>query len=259
MDFRNAYKKEMDAMKRNELLDEQILNQISENEKVISFRKWKAVAAVVVLFFVAAVGLNMDKISTYAESLYGAYQFSMGGDSIFLDDIEPIDFDYESLQEHTQIIELGEMSFNGRDYDVQWGPGIGWVYETYAELTAETGMEIPGDEHIEYGMISLHLFDSKDVAHVSSHFLWEGEEFYFNGYCVTELYDGTGKLGYGVEEVPFYVYEYQEGERAYFVKNEEFDTVAVYFSEGGFVFQLMLGETENAVEKGKAIIDCMAQ
>ena len=266
MSFKEDYRNEMNHIKHNKKLDEQILNQMSEANdnalkettgKIVKFHSWKAVAAVIALVVVVAAGMNFDKLETYAESLYGAFRFNAGGDAVLLDDIVPLDFDYEEIQ----YVAYKTYVF-GNGHEATISDVYGGAYENADSFYESVGIKLPGTKMLDYQTIIFTLNESKAVGHLSVEFLLEEEKYHINGFCVTDLYDGSGKIGYGEDDNAYYVYEYAEGKQAYFVRDSILDTEhnqRVYFSEGGFIFQLFVENSEEGTETAKEIIKCMVE
>ncbi|MBE5887761.1 MAG: hypothetical protein E7283_02885 [Lachnospiraceae bacterium] len=258
MNFEKEYRREMDCVLHNAELDKEILDiTIKENEiKRGDFLRWRAVAAGVAIVLVVAAAMNWGNVITYAESLYGSFSFSLNGDVILLDEITPLDFNYEMFSAKTEPV-----NHQFGDVYVTDGSVYGGAYENEDSLLEETGIELPGAKQLDYGIIMMSLSDSRTVGHISTNVIWNGTKNTINAYFLTELYN-DGKVGYGERFGICTAYEYADGKWAYFTTGNGYEpgTVQrVYFSMDGFVFQLFVEDSQEGTSIAKEILKAMSE
>lgn len=255
MNFENEYRKEMDNIGYHKEIDFEQLDMRNERQTAV-YRKWRAAAAVCAIVIVAFVAINMDKITVYARSLYGSFLFAIGGEEMLLDDLVPLDFDYEVFPEQTKKEEYMVGDVHVTDHSK-----YGHVYENEDVAFENTGIWLPGAEKLDYRRVGISLSDDRSIGHISTNIIYKGEESGINGIFLTELYK-EGKVGFGERSGLCTAYEYAEGKWAYFIRGGEYElgTVQrVYFALDGFVFQLFVKDSEEGTNDAKEILKIMAE
>lgn len=127
------------------------------------------------------------------------------------------------------------------------------------DFTEKTGMVLSDISRI--GMVNVHvgISDRYRTGHITMEVLLNGQRYPMDGMFLLEGNTQTD-YGYGVEaKKAYYVYEYAEGRKAYFVRDGIFDNVmAVYFTENGVMYQLFVENSKAGKELGKEIVARMA-
>ena len=63
-----------------------------------------------------------------------------------------------------------------------------------------------------------------------------------------------------IDVEPYDTYKYGEGKYAYFVRDEDYETLQiVYFAERGVMYQLFIDKSEEGTEIAKKIVEHMAE
>lgn len=245
MDFRQSYKEEMDSIKHHKLIDHKILDamEMPEREKS-SFVRWKAV--VVALACVAIISMNFDSVVSYADTIIGQFSLILGGKEMKLSEMTPIEVDLEKHIAYEKTEMLND--------DVYW-----CNYENQDLLEENTGIIISESENLEIRNIVVDISTVYKTGHLSLEIFSNVGQYHMNGMFVI---DGHNQREYGYGEIykPYYVYEYEEGKKAYFAKDLDTDSMQrVYFSENGIMYQLFVDNSEEGKEAGMQIVDYMSE
>lgn len=287
MDIRECYKKEMASIKHNRALDEKILNIVEgaagqENEtlealsdkrrtrvltqdanlnkvvyraneiwkrRVVGNASFKAV--VVAMVCMAVIVLHFDAIVGYGEILVGRFSLMLGGEEMKLSEMTPIEVDLEKHigYEKTQMLD-------GESY---------WcLYENQDLLEEYTGIVLSDSANIELKDIMVNISTAYKTGHLSLEILCDVGQFHMNGMFFTDRYGqeeyGYDEYGYGEEYRWYYVYEYAEGKKAYFVREGGADKMQrVYFCERGIMYQLFVENSKEGKEMGMQVVDYMVE
>ena len=243
MIFKETYKMEMNAIEHRKQLDETILQEIDRGGVFMKKKSFRfvpaAVAAVIALVIVVC---NFETVAVYATSLFGNFGLTLGGEEIVLDEIEPVNLDYERYQNDEKADRKGAN-----------------FYYNYRDFNEGLGMELPASDVLEYTTISLSAFAEYNVGHVGASFMYENEPYHMNGRFI--ISDGAcDGLGYGEELKAYDVYEYAEGRKAYFVREEGTEYYQrVYFSTEQYVFQLFVENSDEGAENAKEILEIIGK
>lgn len=242
MTFKDKYKQEMDAVNHTAVLDEKTIKMIDANsivQKNMHYR-FGSVSIAAILMLVIIV-FNFETLVAYATSLFGNYGLYLGNKEIVLEEIEPLELDYDRFMNDEKAQK------NGANY-----------YYHYEDFKDGLGIELPGNTFLEYEEICVDVILQHNVGHLSLDFVYEDEQYHMNGrFAIADYADEV--LGYGEERRAYYVYEYAEGEKAYFVKHKENKFQMVYFVEDKYVFQLFVENDREGTETAKEILDLMAK
>lgn len=80
-----------------------------------------------------------------------------------------------------------------------------------------------------------------------------------NGMFIMEDFTGEA-FGYGEERKAYDTYEYSEGKKAYFVReNGSDEQQTVYFVKEGILYQLFVENNEDGKKLAEKIVDAMAE
>lgn len=257
IDIRECYRNELNRIKHNKSLDEEILvrmNTLAESKVSFKwldrFRRnktsksgiWKSVAVAAVLFCAISVSLNLGIVVSYAESILGRFSLFLAGEEIRLSELTPIAFplDIYLADEGTKKVHTSYSK----------------VYPTQEQLQERTGIVLEKSDELELANIVLNISPEHKTGHMTMRVFCDSKEVHMNGMFVIDGYD-EGEYGYGTEKRAYYIYEYGEGDNAYFVKSGQ--TQGIYFTKGGIMYQLFVEDSKEGKEFGKKIVDCMAE
>lgn len=245
MDFRESYKKEMESVKHHHFIDHKILNAMEETkQEKKSFVSQKV--AIIALACVAIAAMNFDSVVSYAETMIGQFSLILGGEEMKLSEMIPIEVD---LEKHIAY-EKTEMLNN----DIYW-----CNYEKQDLLEENTGIIISESENLEIRNIVLDISTVYKTGHLSLEIFCDAGQYHMNGMFVINGHNQR-EYGYGEIYKPYYVYEYEEGKKAYFVKEWDADSMQrVYFSENGIMYQLFVENSEEGKKAGMQIVDYMSE
>lgn len=242
--IKEKYKLELDAIKHNAELDERVFDALEE-EKIFSYKKFYrfvpvAIAAGLALFIVM---FNFDNVAVNAKDLFGNFGFSIGGEDFDLGEINPVSLDYERYL---------------NDERAEW-KGANFYYN-YEDFHEGLGIDLPASDVFEYNEIIISLHIEYYVGHVAAGFSYKGQSCWMNGRFIVEGYPYEG-LGYGEnEDTVFEVYEYGDGKKAYFVRNDNPKYYQmVYFATENYVFELKVKNTDEGRALAKEILDVIAK
>lgn len=238
MRFKEKYKMEMDEIVHAKNLDEMILNEnVKERSSLVKMKYRLGPVAVAAAIALVIMVCNFESMAVYAKSLFGNFGLTIGGEKIVLDEIEPIELDYE------RYLNDERAEWKGANY-----------YYSYEDFQEGLGMQLPGSNTFEYKEIMVHLVEENKTGHIGIDFVYEDERYYMNGrFVVSELENEV--LGYGTTNKAYEVYEYAEGKKAYFVREGQEENQVVYFSTENYVFQLFVENNKSGVEKAKKILN----
>lgn len=242
MIFKEKYKQEMDIVKHDVSLDEKILREVEREEESMMRRSYKFVpAALAATIALVIMVCNFETIAVYASSLFGNFGLSLGGEEVVLDEIEPVNLDYE------RYLNDEKAEWKGANY-----------YYNYQDFYDGLGIELPTRNCFEHTEISVHLVEEHNIGHIGVQFLYENEPYHMNGRFIISDVARDG-LGYGEDVRAYEVYEYAEGEKAYFVKDADEYYQRVYFSTEQYVFQLFVENSDEGAEKAKEILEIIGR
>lgn len=127
------------------------------------------------------------------------------------------------------------------------------------DFTEKTGMVLSDTAQIGMVNVSVGISDRYRTGHITMEVLLKGKRYPMNGMFLLEGNTQTD-YGYGVEaKKAYYVYEYVEGRKAYFIRDGVFDNVMeVYFTENGVMYQLFVENSKAGKELGKEVVARMA-
>ena len=241
MNFRESYRKEVNGYIHNIALDKRILDRMEDKEYGYAGTLLR-VGMVVVLCAVLVV--NWGTVSSFAGTILGHFSFQVGKEVLNLSEMEPVKMNVEGHKSYG-----GTSIINDTMYSC--------TYESEATLAEHAGIVIPKDEELRFGRINVNYSEKAKTLHMTIQVFWKSKEYTMNAMGVVEGYDGT-EYGYGVEIKPYYVYEYETGEKAYFVKAHGEEMQTIYFVEGGLMYQLAVEKSAEGKQAGKEIVDAMA-
>lgn len=247
MNFKDAYKSEMNHIKRNRDLDEQVLAHMEEPERRRGgYKKWKLVVAAAAMVCVVVVAVNFQAVAGMAKSIFGSYKLTAGNEEMELGEIVALEFDVEAFiaDENTEKHDTG--SYNRH-------------YENCEEMQELTGIILPGADTCTYEDITIAVDTINGYGHLSMEVVYNGVSYPINGMFALDGFH-QDEWGYGEENSPVDEYAYAEGKKAYFVEDQDYDDLQkVYFSEGNILFQLFVDKGDSGVTVAKGIIGCMIQ
>lgn len=253
MNFKEAYQNEMDTVRHNNRLDDEILElqegaTVSGRQGRRSRLKVGRVALVAAALLVVFVAFRFEACVGWAEEMLGRFHLTAGNQDVELDSVQEIPFDLAgfSQDEQTDSYENGIFrKFDRRD-----------------ELFDLTGVELPGNYQLHYSDIVLDVNEEYGMAHLTMTVTYQTQEYAMNGTFAIQGYDGE-ETGYGFEEddKPRIkdTYTYGDDKKAYFVIEPDSDFYEVYFTEGNIMFQLFVSRDSQGKNAAKQIIDCMVE
>ena len=174
----------------------------------------------------------------YTGVLGDTFGLWLGEKKVELDKMAPVTFDLENYLE---------------EY-----PGGYATFQDYSDFTKATGMTLAGAEQLRLTNLWVDISERCRTGHMGMDIEVEGETAYANGMFLLKG-NTEREYGYGVEASrAHYVYEYEEGRKAYFIKDGEDQYSQVYFMEDGVMYQLTVDNSQAGKELGKKIVDRMA-
>lgn len=238
MMFKENYKMEINEIRHDKKLDEQILKEIVREEHPLRKRQYRFVPAIVVAAIALVIMVcNFETMAVYATMLFGNFGLTLGGTKVVLDEIEPVDLDYERYS---------------NDERAEW-KGANFYY-SYEDFHEGLGMQLPGSNTFEYKEIMVHLVEGNKTGHIGVDFVHEDERYYMNGRFVVSDFKND-MLGYGTTNKAYEVYEYADGKKAYFVKEGDVENQTVYFATEKYIFQLFVENSKEGIETAKEILN----
>lgn len=254
MKFKDEYVHEMNQIRHNEKLDERILERLDVNEPKRKCQRVKLlpVAAAICVLMLA---LNFETITTYAERNLGDFTTSLGEEEVVFGQIRPVNFDYDCYLQEEKL--RGGTS------------GIGADYDNYEDFYEAFGIALPGHTVVEYERISIVAIEKYHVGNIIMVFEHQGEERVIHARFLFSD-EASGDLGFGTDYEAYHVYEYMDGEKAYFVRpldysagteicyvedGEQAKNQVVYFATENLVCQIT--QIDNSEEETRKIEDLM--
>ncbi len=241
MNFRESYRKEVNGYIHNIALDKRILDSMEDKEYSYASTLLRVGMAVVLC---AVLVVNWGTVSGYARSVLGQFSFLIGNEVVNMSEIEHVEMNVEGHKSYEETSILNDAMYS-------------CTYENEVMLAEHAGIVISKDEELRFGRINVNYSEKAKTLHMTIQVFWKSKEYTMNAMGVAEGYDGT-EYGYGVEIKPYYVYEYKDGKKAYFVKERGEEVQNVYFVEGGLMYQLMVEKSTEGKQMGKEIVDAMA-
>jgi len=269
MSFRENYKKEMQEIKHDETLDQTILDAVKDNSiesdgvqseftksdawgQVSERGRWTGRRAAAIIAMICGIMLvvNFPSGISYADAVIGNFRLIACGSQMQLSEMTPVEIDLEKhiAYEKTELLDApDQMSY--------------WcTYETQDLLQENTGLLISKSDALNVQNVVVSIDTMYRTGHLSMKVVWNGKKYGMNGMFVIDGFDQDKEYGYGERSAPYYVYEYADGKKAYFVKDRDYkDLQKVYFSENGIMYQLFVEKSEEGKEIGKRIVDEMSQ
>ena len=238
MNFKEKYKMEINEIRHDKILDEQILKEIVRQEHPLRKRQYRFVPAIVAAAIALVIMVcNFETMAVYATTLFGNFGLTLGGTKVVLDEIEPVDLDYERYT---------------NDERAEW-KGANFYY-SYEDFHEGLGMQLPGSNTFEYKEIMVHLVEGNKAGHIGVDFVHEDERYYMNGRFVVSDFENE-MLGYGTTNKAYEVYEYADGKKAYFVKEGDVENQTVYFATEKYIFQLFVENSKEGIKRAKEILN----
>jgi len=245
MNIKENYKREMDNIRHRKSTDVKILDVVdmSKQEKKSSMG-WKVAAAALVC--VAIISMNFDSVVSYANTVIAKFGLIMGNEEVKLAEMTPIEVAVDKHIAYDKTEMLGSASY--------------WCeYENQELLRENTGIIISESENLEIKNIMVDINTAYRVGHLSLKIYCDAEQYRMNGMFVMPGHEQE-EYGYGETNKAHYVYEYADGKRAYFVKDEESDNMQrVYFTERGIMYQLFVEASKEGKNSGMKIVDYMCE
>lgn len=239
-EIRSAYDSTLpDGEAKEEILQKLLAaaSEPGEERKIITM---KTIKKRYIVLAAALVALALSCTAMASGMLGETFGLWFGDRKVALDELTPVAFDLEGF--------LAEYPTGVADQDR--------VFRDAGSFTRATGMTLPGAEKLQMTDIVLSVSNRWRTGHISITVGTEDGEAIMNGMFLLEGHTQE-MYGYGVEaRRADEVYEYAEGRRAYFIKEDE--VIRVYFMEGGVMFQLTVENSRSGKELGKEIVDRMA-
>lgn len=239
-EIRAAYDRTLPSDGTKEKMLKKVLAAASEPQAERKIIKMKRIKKRYIVLAAALVALALSCTALASGVLGETFGLWLGDRKVELDELTPVAFDLESF--------LAEYPTGVADQDR--------VFRDAGSFTQATGMTLPGAEELQMTDIVLSVSNRWHTGHISITVGTEDGEAIMNGMFLLEGHTQE-KYGYGVKaRRADEVYEYAEGRRAYFIKEDE--VIRVYFMEGGVMFQLTVEDSRSGKELGKQIVDRMA-
>lgn len=236
----SAYDSILPSDEAKEELLQRLLAAASEPREERKIITMKTIKKRYIVLAAALIALALSCTAMASGVLGETFGLWLGDRKVELDELTPVAFDLEGF--------LAEYPTGVADQDR--------VFRDAGSFTRATGMTLPGAEELQMTDILLAVSDRWRTGHISITVGTENGEAIMNGMFLLEGHTQE-KYGYGVKaRRADEVYEYAEGRRAYFIKEDE--VIRVYFMEGGVMFQLTVENSRSGKELGKEIVDRMA-
>lgn len=239
-EIRAAYDRTLPSDETKEELLQRLLAAASEPQAERKMITMKTIKKRYIVLAAALIALALSCTAMASGVLGETFGLWLGDRKVALDELTPVAFDLEGF--------LAEYPTGVADQDR--------VFQDADSFTQATGMTLPGAEELQMTDIVLAVSNRWRTGHISITVGTGDGEAIMNGMFLLEGHTQE-MYGYGVEaKRADEVYEYAEGRRAYFIKEDE--VIRVYFMEGGVMFQLTVEDSRSGKELGKQIVDCMA-
>ena len=238
MEFKKAYKQEMEQIKHNPQMDMEI---ISNGEKMIrkknkdKFMRIGVVAAMLAL----VIGINAGNIKTDADTMYLKFQLQIGKANMNIEDAKPIKINFRKQDETS---------------DKGW-----YTYENDKDFLKKTGFDICKSDKLRFGSIGVGLYETS--GNFSTNIYYGSQKASANGRFMMKGYKWK-TLGFGDTHGKLLTkYKYGEDLYAYFITNDDYEKYkmqVVYFSTNNIMYQLFVDLDDEGTALAKNIIDCLA-
>ena len=239
-EIRSAYDKTLPSDETKEELLQKLLSAASEPREERKIITMKTIKKRHIVLAAALLTLALSCTAMACGVLGETFGLWLGDRKVELDKLTPVAFDLEGF--------LAEYPTGVADQDR--------VFRDAGSFTRATGMTLPGAEELQMTDIVLSVSNRWRTGHISITVGTEDGEAIMNGMFLLEGHTQE-KYGYGVKaRRADEVYEYAEGRRAYFIKEDE--VIRVYFVEDGVMFQLTVEDSKSGKALGKEIVDRMA-
>lgn len=239
-EIRSAYDSILPSDGAKEEMLQKLLAAASEPQAERNVISMKRIKKGYVVLAAALIALALSCTAMASGVLGETFGLWLGDRKVALDELTPVAFDLEGF--------LAKYPTGIADQDR--------VFRDAGSFTRATGMTLPGAEELQMTDIVLSVSNRWRTGHISITVGTEDGEAIMNGMFLLEGHTQE-KYGYGVEaRRADEVYEYAEGRRAYFIKDDEI--IQVYFVEDGVMFQLTVENSPEGKELGKEIVECMA-
>lgn len=250
MNFKDCYQKEINAIKRTPGLTEMAFQKadLEKNNKLHLNTSWKLAAAVMAAVCIIGGVAYGDKAAGFAKSIWGSFALSADDEKMKLDPIKSVPFDQETFiaDENTQ------MDKESQDASELY---YSQTFSDYHTMQAITKLELPGADKIEYKNITLSIQPKSGYGQISAQIVYNDNPFDVNAMFAIDGFNQQ-EWGYGENQKIKEVYEYADDKKAYFIENDEIETV--YFSEGNILFQLFIKKTTKARTEAKKMLAALA-
>lgn len=239
-EIRAAYDRTLPSDETKEELLQRLLAAASEPREERKMITMKTIKKRYIVLAAALVALALSCTAMASGVLGETFGLWLGNRKVALDELTPVAFDLEGF--------LAKYPTGVADQDR--------VFRDAGSFTRATGMTLPGAEELQMTDIVLSVSNRWRTGHISITVGTEDGEAIMNGMFLLEGHTQEA-YGYGVKaRRADEVYEYAEGRRAYFIKEDE--VIRVYFVEDGVMFQLTVEDSRSGKELGKEIVDRMA-
>ena len=239
-EIRAAYDRTLPSDETKEELLQRLLAAASEPREERKMITMKTIKKRYIVLAAALIALALSCTAMASGVLGETFGLWLGDRKVALDELTPVAFDLEGF--------LAEYPTGVADQDR--------VFRDAGSFTQATGMTLPGAEELQMTDIVLSVSNRWRTGHISITVGTGDTEAQMNGMFLLEGYTQE-TYGYGVEaRRADEVYEYAEGRRAYFIKEDEI--IQVYFVEDSVMFQLTVENSRSGKELGKEIVDRMA-
>lgn len=239
-EIRAAYDRTLPSDETKEELLQRLLAAASEPREERKMITMKTIKKRYIVLAAALIALALSCTAMASGVLGETFGLWLGDRKVALDELTPVAFDLEGF--------LAEYPTGVADQDR--------VFRDAGSFTQATGMTLPGAEELQMTDIVLSVSNRWRTGHISITVGTGDGEAIMNGMFLLEGHTQE-MYGYGVEaKRADEVYEYAEGCRAYFIKEDE--VIRVYFMESGVMFQLTVENSRSGKELGKEIVDRMA-
>lgn len=238
MKFSEVYKSEMDNITVSEITVNKVntyCKQITDKKSNISKMKFirTAVAAACALLILTTVYYNIDKVSAFAQSIFGSFIFDIKGKQVEMGEIEPIKFNMDAFIADVNVNVLVDDE-NNKSY---------WKnYSRPDELEKETGIEMITSALLESpsgrDSLNVHIMPN-GYGHLNGDFIYGEYHVNVDGMFTYEGYkqDISG-YGYGISKEDKYdfTYEASNGIKVYFISHSNGQKLV--FQAGNLLYQV---------------------
>ena len=208
------------------------------------------------------VGSNIFTIITCLVTFFNAALLFFAGVNVELPVAAPITFDMNLFLESAQPYEYSEEEIYSFINSYA-------SYDSFYEIAGIALPQYDGEENnvydgLQYNSIQAKLDTAEKYGELTIHASFNENALVNYAYEITALFaiDGytpdSTKVAFDQKKAT-YIYEYADGQKAYFVKNFGSGTQNVYFENDGILYTFELEDSEESVANAQKLIEIMSE